>query len=97
MPLVVGDEEFGQAAFMLHTTNSNSNNHPNTTLRLLHIGPQDEDNYKSAVWSKFETIVPVKLACLEATKRSEISLVKSKDRHLVKINDGEEECYQEEH
>ena len=85
---------------MLDTNNSDNNqiHNPNTTLRLLHIGPKQQDKYGnpySPVWSKLETIVPVKLAWKEA--RSELRLVKSKERLSVKMNDKGEECYQEQH
>jgi hypothetical protein len=47
---------------MLDTNNSKNNQIQDlyTALHLLHIGPKDR-NGVSPVWSKLETIVPVKL------------------------------------
>ena len=83
---------------MLDTNNSKNNQiqDPNTALHLLHIGPKDKYG-KSPVWSKLEIITPLKLPSKETINRSDLSLVKSSNRLLVKMNDGGEECYQEQH
>ena len=83
---------------MLDTKNIKNNQiqDPNTTLHLFHIGPKDFKN-RPPVWSKLEIIIPLKLPSKETIKRSDLSLVKSSDRILVKMNDGGEECYQEQH
>ena len=82
---------------MLDTNNSNQIQDPNTAIHLLHIGKHKDRDGVSLVWSKLEIITPVKLPSKETIKRSDLSLVKSSNRLLVKMNDGGEEFYQEQH